>query len=42
MSIVEKEKKVKEAISQAAGNVQLEEMDISLNDMDKVQDVLNR
>ena len=39
---MEKEKKVKEAISQAAGNVQLEDMDISLNDMDKVQDVLNR
>ena len=39
---MEKEKKVKEAVSQAAGNVQLEEMDISLNDMDKVRDVLNR
>ena len=39
---MDREKKVKEAISQAAGNVQLEEMDISLNDMDKVRDVLNR
>lgn len=39
---MEKEKKVKEAISQAAGNVQLEEMEISFQDMDKVQDVLSR
>lgn len=39
---MDREKKVKEAISQAAGNVQLEEMDIALNDVDKVRDVLNR
>ena len=32
---MDREKKVKEAISQAAGNVQLEEMDISLNDVFK-------